>query len=57
MLSDEKGRIDTLRDLNEEEKGSLRGWEEHFGGKYAVVGELVENGEDGDEEEGTLPKV
>ncbi|KAF8420624.1 cytochrome b5-like heme/steroid binding domain-containing protein [Tirmania nivea] len=53
MLSDEKGRIDTLEDLNEEEKGSLRGWEEHFGGKYAIVGELVENGEDeGEEEEG-----
>ena len=50
MLSDEKGSIDTLEDLDEEERGSLRGWEEHFGGKYVVVGELVENKKDGDEE-------
>lgn len=57
VLSDENGTIDTLEDLNEEEKVSLRGWEEHFGGKYAVVGELVENGEDGDEEEEGVSKA
>jgi len=57
MLSDEKGRIDTLEDLNEEERGSLRGWEELFAGKYTVVGELVENGEDEDEEKEVVPKV
>lgn len=56
---DPEERIDTLGDLNEEEMGALKGWEEHFGGKYTIVGELVENGEDveEDEGEGDVPKV
>lgn len=56
MLTDENGRIDTLGDLNDEERGSLKGWEEHFGGKYTLVGELVENGEDVEEDESVARK-
>ena len=52
MLTDPHDRIDQLHDLNEEEKSSLKGWQEHFANKYVIVGELVENGEAGEEEEG-----
>lgn len=51
MLTDPHARIDQLHDLNEEEKSSLRGWQEHFVNKYIVVGELVENGEASEEDE------
>ncbi|KAF8468818.1 cytochrome b5-like heme/steroid binding domain-containing protein [Kalaharituber pfeilii] len=51
MLTDPNGKIDGLEDLTEEERNALREWEGHFGNKYAVVGELVENGEAGENEE------
>lgn len=44
MLTDLDKPIDTLEDLNEEEKGSLDGWASHFEGKYLLVGKLVEEG-------------
>jgi membrane-associated progesterone receptor component len=52
MLTPIDSSIDTLDDLDGEEKSSLKGWEEHFGNKYAVVGELVENGEEEQDGEG-----
>jgi len=51
MLTDPHAEIDQLHDLNEEEKSSLRSWQEHFTNKYLIVGELVENGEAGEEDE------
>ncbi|KAI5805534.1 cytochrome b5-like heme/steroid binding domain-containing protein [Peziza echinospora] len=46
---DEEGKvrgIDGLEDLGEVEREALREWERHFEGKYRVVGELVEEGEE-----------
>ena len=50
MLTDTDAKIDGLEDLTEEEWGVLKGWKEHFGNKYLLVGELVENGEADKEE-------
>jgi membrane-associated progesterone receptor component len=41
MLQDLNMPIDELKDLNNEERESLREWEEFFSSKYPVVGKLV----------------
>jgi len=38
--------IDSLEDLTDEERVSLRDWKAHFEGKYLLVGRLVEEGSD-----------
>ncbi|KAK6527051.1 hypothetical protein TWF281_010246 [Arthrobotrys megalospora] len=39
--------LDTLEDLTAEERETLQGWFDQFVGKYLVVGELVNEGEEG----------
>ncbi|KAB5596073.1 Cytochrome b5-like heme/steroid-binding domain containing protein [Ceratobasidium theobromae] len=46
MLTPIDQAIDKLEDLTREEVANMQGWVEHFTGKYTVVGELVENGDD-----------
>lgn len=43
MLTDVDKPIDRLEDLTRDEWESLREWEQHFVGKYLLVGKLVEN--------------
>jgi membrane-associated progesterone receptor component len=43
FLTDIDGPIDTLEDLNNEEKESLDEWAAFFTGKYNCVGRLIEN--------------
>ncbi|KAF9132351.1 hypothetical protein BGX30_012699 [Mortierella sp. GBA39] len=43
MLSPIDGPIDTLTDLDDDEKESLNDWAGHFEGKYQLVGKLIEN--------------
>ncbi|OBT69438.1 hypothetical protein VE03_01101 [Pseudogymnoascus sp. 23342-1-I1] len=50
LTSDLDGPLDTLSDLNDEQKEALRGWEERFNEKYLVVGKLVAAGEEGEKE-------
>ncbi|KAJ3120933.1 hypothetical protein HK098_004117 [Nowakowskiella sp. JEL0407] len=45
MLSDPAGKIDTLEDLEEDEKQSLKEWAQFMENKYTVVGYLIENDE------------
>ncbi|KAK9478178.1 cytochrome b5-like heme/steroid binding domain-containing protein [Lipomyces japonicus] len=42
MLTPIGDPLDTLDDLTEEEIQSLSDWEQHFGGKYILCGELVQ---------------
>ncbi|KAG9102540.1 hypothetical protein FRC06_001814 [Ceratobasidium sp. 370] len=44
MLTPVDQPLDKLQDLTREEVANMQGWVEHFTGKYATVGELVENG-------------
>lgn len=46
MLTDIEKPLDTLEDLTDEEKGSLREWAALFEGKYLLVGRLVNEGEE-----------
>lgn len=41
LTEDLDGPLDTLSDLDEEQREALRGWEERFQEKYLVVGKLV----------------
>ena len=41
LTKDLEGPLDTLDDLDEEQVGAMRGWEERFEEKYLVVGKLV----------------
>ncbi|OAL49523.1 cytochrome b5 [Pyrenochaeta sp. DS3sAY3a] len=41
LTKDLDGPLDTLEDLNGEQKEAMRGWEERFEEKYLVVGKLV----------------
>ncbi|KFY28151.1 hypothetical protein V493_03077 [Pseudogymnoascus sp. VKM F-4281 (FW-2241)] len=50
LTSDLDGPLDTLSDLNDEQKEALNGWEERFNEKYLVVGKLVAASEQGDKE-------
>ena len=43
MITDPSLPIDKLEDLAPDEWESLRDWEQHFAGKYLLVGKLVEN--------------
>ncbi|KZT00007.1 cytochrome b5 [Laetiporus sulphureus 93-53] len=43
MLTPVDQPLDKLDDLNSEEIENMRGWMEHFSGKYIVCGRLVEN--------------
>jgi membrane-associated progesterone receptor component len=45
LTEDLQAELDTLEDLNDEERDALRGWEERFEEKYLVVGKLVSVGE------------
>ena len=45
LTEDLDGPLDTLSDLDDEQRDALRGWEERFEEKYLVVGELVAEGE------------
>lgn len=45
LTKDLDGPLDTLEDLDGEQKDALRGWEERFEEKYLVVGKLVAEGE------------
>lgn len=47
MTKDLDGPLDTLSDLDDDQKEALRGWEERFEEKYLVVGKLVAAGEEG----------
>lgn len=47
LTKDLLGPVDTLSDLDEEQREALRGWEERFDAKYLVVGRLVAVGEEG----------
>ncbi|EGX54263.1 hypothetical protein TWF173_006185 [Orbilia oligospora] len=40
-------KLDTLEDLTADERETLQGWFDQFVGKYLVVGELVNEGEEG----------
>lgn len=46
LTKDLDGPLDTLKDLDGEQKDALRGWEERFEEKYLVVGKLVAEGEE-----------
>jgi membrane-associated progesterone receptor component len=52
LTGDLEGPLDGLADLDAEQLEALRGWEERFEEKYAVVGRLVAVGEEGEEKEG-----
>jgi membrane-associated progesterone receptor component len=41
LTQDLKGPLDNLADLNVDQLANLESWEEHFSGKYTVVGWLV----------------
>ncbi|KZM26367.1 Dihydrodipicolinate synthase [Ascochyta rabiei] len=41
LTEDLDGPLDTLQDLDEEQREAMRGWEERFEEKYLVVGKLV----------------
>ena len=41
LTQDLEGPLDALKDLNDEQRETLMGWEEQFSGKYLVVGRLV----------------
>jgi membrane-associated progesterone receptor component len=41
LTEDLQGPLDTLSDLDFEQKEALQGWEERFIEKYLIVGELV----------------
>ncbi|KAF2133525.1 cytochrome b5 [Dothidotthia symphoricarpi CBS 119687] len=41
LTKDLDGPLDTLQDLDDEQKDAMRGWEERFEEKYLVVGKLV----------------
>ena len=41
LTKDLEGPLDDLKDLDEEQMGALKGWEERFEEKYLVVGKLV----------------
>ncbi|VDB84603.1 unnamed protein product [Peniophora sp. CBMAI 1063] len=43
MLTDIDKPLDKLDDLTPEEIENMRGWIEHFSGKYIICGKLVEN--------------
>ena len=45
LTKDLDGPLDTLEDLDGEQKDALRGWEERFEEKYLVVGKLIAEGE------------
>lgn len=45
LTKDLDGPLDTLEDLDGEQKDALRGWEERFEEKYLVVGKLVAEGQ------------
>ena len=45
LTKDLDGPLDTLEDLDDEQRDALRGWEERFEEKYLVVGKLVAEGE------------
>ena len=45
LTKDLDGPLDTLEDLDGEQKDALRGWEERFEEKYLVVGKLVAEGD------------
>jgi len=46
LTKDLDGPLDTLSDLDDEQKYALKGWEERFDEKYLVVGKLVAAGEE-----------
>lgn len=52
MLTAVDQPLDLLEDLDEEEKRSLKDWAGHFGGKYMLVGKLVNEGSDEAKEAG-----
>ena len=45
LTEDLDGPLDKLEGLGKDEMEALEGWEEHFGGKYLIVGRLVPVGE------------
>lgn len=47
LTKDLDGPLDTLSDLDDDQKEALKGWEERFQEKYLVVGKLVAAGEEG----------
>lgn len=49
LTKDLDGPLDSLDDLDDDQRTALEGWEESFGGKYLVVGRLVAEGAQGTE--------
>lgn len=49
MLTPLDKPIDSLQDLTPMEVNNMREWVSHFSAKYTIVGELVNEGEEGDE--------
>lgn len=45
LTEDLNGPLDSLEDLDEEQKEALQGWQERFLEKYLVVGQLVAVGD------------
>lgn len=41
LTKDLEGPLDTLEDLDDDQREAMRGWEERFEEKYLVVGKLV----------------
>ena len=50
LTKDLDGPLDTLEDLTDDQKDSLRNWEERFEEKYLIVGKLVAVGDEGKED-------
>lgn len=49
MLTPLDKPIDSLKDLTPMEVNNMREWVSHFSAKYTIVGELVDEGEEGDD--------
>lgn len=43
MFVDSEGPIDTLEDLDDEQRAAVADWVAHFDGKYIHAGSLLEN--------------
>lgn len=43
MFVDSEGPIDTLDNLDDEQKQALHDWVSHFDGKYIYAGKLINN--------------
>ena len=43
MFVDAEGAIDTLTDLDDDQRAAMDDWVAHFEGKYIMAGRLLEN--------------